>query len=213
MAQHKHGSSSCQDAELMILPMVIFRHFFMSDKSEKLSLTQVRKLPYRTLNRLLKKMRDRLKKDEVVQKMFREYEVEIEEIDWIPMKFGKLEVSAKTDHGVIIFNWKLLCDGDFLDDYSYGVHEITHFLQQTCGDKPTQSADDGDYLKNPHEQEGFQYQVEYIAKNEGEERAQEYVDDLLDHHDKDGKEKEELKDVLMDKVALENLITKYLISQ
>jgi hypothetical protein len=173
----------------------------MASKPEKLSLTQVRKLPYKTLNRMLKKMRERLKQDEVVQKMFKEYEVDISEIDLIPMKFGKIDVSAKTDHGVLIFNYKLLCDGDFLQDYSYGVHEITHWLQQTTGTKPTQSADDGDYLHNKFEQEGFQNQVEYIANNEGKEEAEEYVDDLLEHHDKDGKEADKLKDVLLSKAS------------
>ena len=175
-------------------------------------MSQVRKLPYRTLNRLLKKMRDHLKKDEVVQKMFKDYDVDIEEIDFIPMKFGKLDVSAKTDHGILIFNWKLLCDGDFLEDYSYGVHEITHWLQQTTGTKPTQSADDGDYLHNEFEQEGFANQVEYIAENEGEDKAESYVDDLLEHHEKDGKEKDELKSILMSKASLEYWHDKYIVN-
>lgn len=170
-------------------------------KTEKLSLTQVKKLPYKTLNRLLKKMRAALKGDETVQKMFKDYDVDLDEIELIPMRFGTLDVSAKTDHGVLIFNWKLLCDGDFLNDYSYGVHEITHWLQQTTGNRPTQSADDGSYLDNPYEQEGFQNQVEYIAKHEGEDEAEEYVDDLLEHHEIEGeKEKEEKKETLMAKL-------------
>jgi len=189
----------------------------MATKVEKIPLSQVRKLPYKTLNRMLKKMREHLKKDETVQKMFKEYGVDLEEIDLIPMKFGKLDVSAKTDHGVLIFNWKLLCDGDFLDDYSYGVHEITHWLQQTTGDKPTQSADDGSYLDNPFEQEGFQNQVEYIAKEKGPEEAEEYVEDLLEHHDiEDKKELEEKKEILMAKAsdrarikAIKHLLSKY----
>ncbi len=173
----------------------------MPAKQEKISLKVVKKLPFKTLNRMLKKMRVTLKNDEVVQKMFKEYEVDLDEIDLIPMKFGKLDVSAKTDHGVIIFNWKLLCDGDFLDDYSYGVHEITHWLQQTTGTKPTQSADDGSYLDNPFEQEGFQNQVEYIANHEGEEEAEEYVDDLLEHHEVESKKEfEDKKETLMAKV-------------
>ena len=170
-------------------------------KPEKLPLSQVRKLPFRTLNRMIKKMREFLKKDEVVQKMFKEYEVDIAEIDYIPMRFGTLDVSAKTDHGVIIFNYKLLTDGDFLEDYSYGVHEMTHYLQQTTGTKPTQSSDDGSYLDNPYEQEGFQNQVEYIAKQRGPEDAEEYVDDLLDHHEVESKkEVEDKKEKLMAKV-------------
>lgn len=172
-----------------------------SKKTEKLPLSAVKKLPYASLNRMLKKMREYLKKDGIVQEMFKEYKVDIEEIDFIPMRFGTIDVSAKTDHGVIIFNYKLLTDGDFFKDFSYGVHEITHWLQQTTGTKPTQSADDGDYLDNPFEQEGFQNQIEYIATQFGKGEAENYVDDLLDHHDiDDHKEYKEKKETLMSKV-------------
>src|ERR1700676_5014620 len=145
----------------------------MVAKKEKLTLSQVKKLPYQSLNRMIKKMREYLKHDGVVQEMFKEYDVDIEEIDFIPMRFGPLDVSAKTDHGVIIYNYKLLCDGDFFEDFSYGVHEMTHYLQQTCGTKPTKSSDDGSYLDNTHEQEGFQNQIEYIANQMGKSEAEE----------------------------------------
>jgi hypothetical protein len=172
-----------------------------SKKSEKIPLSQVKKMPYRSLNRMLKKLREFLKKDEVVQKMFKEYKVDIEEIDYIPMRFGTLDVSAKTDHGVIIYSYRLLTDGDFFKDFSYGVHEMTHWLQQTTGSKPTQSSDDGNYLDNPFEQEGFQNQIEYIANQNGEDEAENYVEDLLDHHDVDStKERENKKETLMAKV-------------
>ena len=172
-----------------------------SKKEEKIPLSEVRKLPYKSLNRMIKKMREFLKTDEVTKKMFHEYGVDIEEIDLIPMMFGNIDVSAKTDHGVIIFNYRLLTDGDFFKDFSYGVHEMTHWLQQTTGDKPTQSADDGSYLDNPYEQEGFQNQVEYIANQFGEGEAENYVDDLLEHHEIDNKKEfEDKKEVLMSKV-------------
>lgn len=158
-------------------------------------------MPYHALNRMLKKLREYLKKDEVVIKMFKEYDVDIEEIDYIPMKFGNLDVSAKTDHGIIIYSWRLLTDGDFFKDFSYGVHEMTHWLQQTTGTKPTQSSDEGSYLDNPFEQEGFQNQVEFIANRDGEEEAEVYVDDLLEHHEIESeKEKEEKKETLMAKI-------------
>jgi hypothetical protein len=173
----------------------------MPAKEKKLSLTQVKKLPYQSLNRMIKKLREFLKQDDTTKDMFKEYGVEIEEIDFIPMRFGNLDVSAKTDHGVIVFNYKLLCDGDFFEDFSYGVHEITHWLQQTTGTKPTQSSDEGSYLDNPFEQEGFQNQVQYIADNFGDQEAEEYVDQLLDHHEiDDKKEKKDKKETLMAKV-------------
>jgi hypothetical protein len=173
----------------------------MASKKEKIPLSTVRKFPFKTLNRMIKKMREYLKHDETVQKMFKEYEVDLEEIDLIPMRFGNIDVSAKTDHGVIIYNFKLLCDGDFVDDFSYGVHEMTHWLQQTTGSKPTQGADEGSYLDNPFEQEGFQNQVKYIAEHKGEGEAENYVDDLLEHHEVDDKkELSEKKETLMAKV-------------
>lgn len=171
------------------------------DKEEKIPLSQVKKLPYKSLNRMIKKMREYLKQNQVVQDMFKEYKVDIAEIDFIPMMFGNLDVSAKTDHGIIIYNYKLLTDGDFFKDFSYGVHEMTHWLQQTTGEKATKSSDDGSYLDNPYEQEGFQNQVEYIAKQFGEGEAEQYVDDLLDHHEVESKkEVEEKKETLMSKV-------------
>jgi len=173
----------------------------MSKDQEKIPLSVVKKFPYKTLNRLIKKLREFLKQDPVVQDMFKEYKIDIDEIDYIPMKFGKIDVSAKTDHGVIIYNYKLLTDGDFFRDFSYGVHEMTHWLQQTTGDKPTQSSDEGDYLENPFEQEGFQNQIEYIAEQFGENEAEDYVDHLLDHHDvDDNKKRNKLEDVLMEKI-------------
>jgi hypothetical protein len=173
----------------------------MPSKPEKIPLSQVKKLPYKSLSRMIKKMREYLKKNEVVQKMFKEYDVDIEEIDYIPMMFGNLDVSAKTDHGVIIYNYRLLTDGDFFEDFSYGVHEMTHWLQQTTGDKATRSSDDGSYLDNPYEQEGFQNQVQYIADQFGKDEAEEYVDDLLEHHEVDSKKEiQEKKETLMSKV-------------
>jgi hypothetical protein len=171
------------------------------EEKEKIPLSQIKKLPYKSLNRMIKKMREYLKTNEVVQKMFDEYGVDISEIDLIPMMFGNLDVSAKTDHGVIIFNYKLLCDADWFEDFSYGVHEMTHWLQQTTGSKATKSSDEGSYLDNPYEQEGFQNQVQYIADQFGDDKAEQYVDDLLEHHEVENKkEVEDKKETLMAKV-------------
>lgn len=173
----------------------------MPTKPEKIPLSQVKKLPYKSLNRMIKKMREYLKKNEVVQKMFKEYDVDIEEIDYIPMMFGNLDVSAKTDKGILIFNFKLLTDGDFFEDFSYGTHEVCHWLQQTTGTKATRSSDDGNYLKNPYEQEAFTKQISYISDQHGEDKAEEYVNDLLNHHEvEDKKEREKLEKTLLKEV-------------
>lgn len=170
----------------------------MPKEKQKISLKAIKKLKPATLQKCIERLRDYLKKDETVTRMFEEYGVPIEELDLIPMMFSDLEVSAKTDHGVIYYNYKLLCDGDFFKDFAYGVHEMTHWLQQTTGDGPTKGADDGEYLDNPYEEEGFQNQVEFMANEFGEAEAEEYVDDLLKHHEITNKDdKEDKKDKLM----------------
>lgn len=167
-------------------------------EKKKIPIEDIKKIPPKILNRLIEQLRDKLRTDETVIRMFDEYGIDISEIDLIPMMFSDLDVSAKTDHGVIYYNFQLLADGDFEKDFQYGVHEITHWLQQTAGDKPTQSADDGSYLDNPYEQEGFKNQLEYAAREFGEDEAEEYVDDLLDHHEiDDKKEKKEKKKELL----------------
>lgn len=166
-----------------------------------MSMEKIKELSPETLLGLIARMKKFLKKHPIVIKMFKEYDVPIEELDLIPMKFDDLDVSARTDHGIITFNIKLLADGDFHKDYMYAVHEIEHFLQQTTGDGPTQGAEDGDYLENPYEQEGFQRQIEYLDDMYGEDEAENYVDHLLDHHEvKDSDEREEKKEKLMEKV-------------
>lgn len=168
---------------------------------EKLPLNKIKTLSPRTLLVIIGRMKKFLKTNNVVKKMFEDYNISIEEMDIIPMRFDDLEVSARTDHGIITFNYKLLADGDFLKDYMYAVHEIEHWLQQTTGDGPTQGAEDGDYLENPYEQEGFQRQIEYLDQMYGKNEADKYVEHLLDHHDvKDDEEREEKKDKLMDKI-------------
>lgn len=164
-------------------------------------LKEIKNIPPKVLQRMINQMKKELKKDETMQRVFREYNLDIKELDLVPMMFSDLDVSAKTDHGVIYFNYKLLADGDFNKDYGYAVHEVVHYCQQTTGDGPTKGADDGEYLENPFEQEGFQHQLEYMAKEFGEDEAEEYVDDLLKHHEvKKKKDKEELKEVLLEKV-------------
>ncbi len=167
----------------------------------KLSIESIKQMPYKSLNRLITKARNFLKNDDVWKRICEENNVKPDIIDVIPIMFGDLEVSAKTDHGIIILNYKLLQDGNFFKDYSYLIHEGTHWFQQCFGNKPTQSSDDGSYLDNPAEQEGFQNQIDYIADHFGEEEAHKYVDHLLNHHEIDSKkEKKDKKEILMAKV-------------
>jgi hypothetical protein len=173
----------------------------MTAKNEKFDISDVKKIPFEKLESLINEAKNFLRKDKVWKDICKEYDQDVDIIDLIPTMFDDLDVSAKTDHGVVRLNYNLLCDGDFFKDYSYLIHEYSHFFQQCFGDKPTKSSDNGEYLKNPYEQEGFQNQVEYISDHFGDNEAEEYVEKLLDHHDVDDKkEKEKLEDVLMEKI-------------
>lgn len=170
-------------------------------KKQKMSLKQIKALPPATLLRVINKAKKLLKKDEIWKKLCEEYGEEVDVIDYIPTYFKNLDVSAKTDHGVVYLNYRLLLDGLSIKDISYLIHEYTHFFQQCYGKKATQSSDDGNYLENPYEQEAFTNQVSHINENLGEEEAQDYVDNLLDYHEVDDKkEKNELEEILMSEV-------------
>jgi cell fate (sporulation/competence/biofilm development) regulator YmcA (YheA/YmcA/DUF963 family) len=156
---------------------------------------EVRKIPKSELLDKINKIKAKIKDHDVVKDMFKEHNVDINDIDLIPMAFGDLDVSARTDHGVIILNYRLLQDG-INDDAHYFTHEITHWLQQTTNDGPTQGSAEGDYLENPYEIDAFQNQTEYIADEYGEDQAENYIEKVLDHHnveDEDEREKRKKK--------------------
>lgn len=153
------------------------------------------------LLRIIQKAKDILKKDEIMQNVFKEYDLSIKDIDLIPTYFKKLNVSAKTDHGIVYLNYKLLENGFDFHNLSYLIHEYSHYLQQTTGTKPTKSSNDGHYLDNKFEQEAFSNQIEYLADHKGDKEAEDYVENLLDHHEVDNKkEREDKKETLMAKV-------------
>lgn len=147
---------------------------------------------------LIQRAKNALKRDPTMQEVCDKYKFDINDLDLIPVRFGDIDVSAKTDRGVITLNWHLLDDGDFINDYHYLLHEITHYVQQSS--EPTQSADDGPYLDNKSEQEAFQNQIRYIDDHNGPQSAQKYTEQVLDHHDETGKERDTKEKILMQKV-------------
>lgn len=149
----------------------------------KIPLELIKKIPHKTLSRILDKMKNYLKTDPIVLKLLSEHNLDPSEIDLIPMTFADLDVSARTQNGIIYFNYKLLQDGDFLKDYSYGIHECTHWFQQCYENGPTKSSNNDSYLDNEYEQKAFQNQVKYISDHESKSDAKDYVNKVLDHHD------------------------------
>jgi len=143
-----------------------------------------------------------IKKHHVIKDLFKEYNLDLDEIEIIPICFADIDVSARTDHGCIYLNIKLVEDGFYVDKIDhYLVHEIVHWAQQTTGTSPTKGAEDGEYLENEYEIEGFQNQVEFMADTQDEKAAEEYVEQVLDHHNMDGQKAEDKKEELMDCIA------------
>jgi hypothetical protein len=157
-------------------------------------------LPHKKLKPALDKIKGRVFKNKVVRDMLNKYDIDESELDLVPMCFAKLPVSARTDHGVIYINIDLAQDGNIVEDDHYIAHELTHYCQQTTGNKPTPTADPDKYLDSPVEQEGFRNQSRYIADTKGEEAAEDYIDDVLDYHEKtkvDKKKRKDRKDCLL----------------
>lgn len=140
-------------------------------------------------------MKDKVKKDPVVIKKFKEYGIPLNDIDKIHVEFCPLDVSAKTKNRKIYINERMLAD-DGQDPTHYLVHELMHYLQQTTG--KNRGGEANDYLDKPTEQEAFEAQIDFKKREESPEEAEEYTEGLLDHHELDGEERKEKKEELMD---------------
>lgn len=159
-------------------------------------LPNVQNIDHAKLRPLIEKARQKIKSHDVVKDILDKYDVDESEIDLIPICFAHMDTSARTDHCVIYININLLKDPGDIDHYL--VHEITHYFQQSCGDGPTQGADDGVYLDNDFEIEGFQNQSEYLSDTRDDEEAEKYIEKVLDHHDVNSeKERERRKKELL----------------
>lgn len=145
------------------------------------------------LKQVIKLMKEQIKKDPAILKKFKEYNVPINAIDDVDVSFAPLDVSAKTKDKKIYLNESMLCsDSKVKDPTQYLAHEIVHFCQQLTGN--TKGHEKSEYLDKDTEQEAFKVQVDFKKRNEGEDEAEKYVDDLLDYHKLKGKKRKEIED-------------------
>ena len=136
-----------------------------------------------------------IKKEKPFLDKCKEYKKGPDFIDQVKISFEPLDVSAKTINGTIILNEELLEDGDWDDIMRYVVHEIIHVMQQEAGMVNGKTSDE-DYLDDKNEQEAFQTQIEYMDEHVSPKELQEYLENLLDHHDIEGKERKEKRRIL-----------------
>ena len=162
-------------------------------------MTDISSVQHTKLLPLIVKAKKYLKNSQTIKDLFEENNLPLDYLDYSPVKFDKIDASAKTVSGIIILSYKLLEDDDFYEDYSYLAHEITHFIQQCFAEEATESGDEH-YLDNEYEVEGFQKQVEYLQEEFGPEEAEKYTDSLLEYHKYEEKKRKDKKDELMAKV-------------
>ena len=150
------------------------------------------------VSRILAKIIDFLKGSEAVRGMFGHYKIPLERIHDVDIRFAELPVSAKTKDEIIYINNKFLEDADFSEEIHYIVHEMCHWLQQHCDDPYDRFPSEGvDYMNMPSEWEAFMYQAHFMREFYGDERAEQYVDDLLDFHEIEGAERDKKRAALL----------------
>jgi len=146
----------------------------------------------------IEKIKAALKKEPIVQKEFKKYKRDINDIDNVVIKFDPdLDVSAKTVNGEISLKADML-DEDWHDYFHYAVHEITHYLQHTSG-KCNAEEQEKPYLDNKNEIEAFKNQLKYREKTEDKKDVNQYLTDLFDKHDIPKSERPEKKKELLGK--------------
>lgn len=170
---------------------------------EKITKKAGSEMDYSDQIKLINEAKQRVKSSDTIKDVFDKYEISLDEIDLVPVCFAELDVSARTDHGVIYLGNHLLEDPESIDHYL--AHELTHYAQQTTGDGPTKGSNDENYLSNPYEVEGFQNQTEYLSETRDDETAEDYIEMVMDHHGEKGKERKNKRKQLLRLNALKVL--------
>ena len=83
-------------------------------KIDKIPVKEIKKLNPSLLEKLINYAKQEIKKSDVMINVCDEYGLGVDVIDLIPTVFEDLDVSAKTDHGIVYLNYKLLEDGEFI---------------------------------------------------------------------------------------------------
>jgi hypothetical protein len=140
-----------------------------------------------------------LKEHEIVQGLFKKFDIDPEYIHKVKITFGDIGVSAKANKDGIVINKKFLEDGNLVDDLHYIVHEMVHVLQYLTGfvDK-AKKYNFKHYLDNPLELQAFKEQIRFIREYKNKEESEKYLKELLDFHEITGKERAAKERILRD---------------
>lgn len=152
----------------------------------------------------LKKIHSELADDEseagaIARDICDDYNKKYSELENLKIKFKEgIGCSAKTVDGNIFLNTTLLNE-DFEVVMRYVIHELVHVFQhQLLKNKKNKNPDAAlDYLNRPSEVEAFQAQIRYQNGVDGKAKAEDYVDDLIEYHKVDDKDKDDIKNTLL----------------
>jgi hypothetical protein len=146
---------------------------------------------------LLSELRSTLINDKIAKEICKENNIDNTFLLGVPISFDELDVSAKTVDGSILLNQKLM-EKEFDIVMRYVIHELVHAIQHADGKSRDKEDKAKDYLDKQTEVDAFIEQIKFDKENRGEEAAEEYVEELLDHHDLFGKKRKEKKEELLD---------------
>lgn len=149
----------------------------------------------------LARIRESLVNDQIAKIICEDMGFEHKILTGIPIRFEDLDVSAKTVNSNISLNPKLM-NKSFDIVMRYVIHELVHCFQHVKNfnkKKDNNSKDDEDYLDDKNEIEAFQWQIKYDEESRGEDEAEEYVDELLEYHDVPKKERDDKKELFLEK--------------
>lgn len=144
-------------------------------------------------------LKSSIKDSDVFSDMCKQWDCDTSVLDIIPISFADLDVSARTDHGIIYLSYRILDSKNTpdIDNDHYLIHEISHYFQQCYRDKPTKGSNAEDYLDNEFEQEAFQNQTEFITDEYSQQDAVDYINRVLDKHEVKGPERKEKAEILL----------------
>jgi len=166
--------------------------FVFSSKNIKMSL--------KDRNNALSNIRKYLIKNEIAIDICREFGFDKDILYGISISFDdEIDVAAKTIDSEMLLNTSLLNE-KFEIMMRYVIHELVHVFQHIEREGKSDPYDGMDYLERPDEIQAFQFQVEFQEDFSGEEVATEYVDDLIEYHELDDKEKADKKEELFERV-------------
>ncbi len=149
---------------------------------------------------LLSRIKKEIKQDEVCKDICKEHGFDLSIIDGISIDFDDdIDVSAKTINSKIFLNSGLL-EKSFETIMRYVVHELVHAFQHMKMYGEDKNKKEQEYLDDENEVEAFKRQVEFQAKEEGVDKAEDYVEDLIEYHEVPEDERNSKKNELLERV-------------